>query len=66
LVADINVAVWPAHGKIAQVALGKLEIDYSSNRLATSRGVAEIVDFIVKTLLKTAMENANIMSTLWR
>jgi len=61
----INAAVFlPAYGKVAQVALGKLEIDDFSNRLPTSKGVAEIVGFIVKTLLRTAMENANIMSTL--
>mmetsp|Transcript_47089 Transcript_47089/g.86336 ORF Transcript_47089/g.86336 Transcript_47089/m.86336 type:complete len:1006 (-) Transcript_47089:112-3129(-) len=61
----INAAVFlPAVGKVAQVALGNLEIDDFSNRLPTSKGVAEIVGFLVKTILRTAMENATIMSTL--
>jgi len=63
----INVAVWPAYGEIARVALGKagkLETDDFSNRLTASKGAVEIVDFIVRTLLRSAMEIANIMSAL--
>jgi len=33
----INVAVWAAHGKLAQVAPGKLEIDGLSNRRQLAR-----------------------------
>eukprot|EP00971_Amphidinium_carterae_P343251 6482902-Amphidinium_carterae.1 len=52
-----------------RVTLGKLEIDDFSNHLPTSKGVAEIVDVFVKRLLRSALENANIMSVLvkhWR
>jgi len=54
----------PSYGKVAQVALGTLEIDDFSNRLPTSKGVAEILGFVLKTLLRTATENASIVTAL--
>uniref|UniRef100_A0A7S0A5K4 Uncharacterized protein n=1 Tax=Pyrodinium bahamense TaxID=73915 RepID=A0A7S0A5K4_9DINO len=53
----------PSLGPLAVVDLGELDIPDAS-KLASGKGVGGIVIFVLKTVLKTAMSNAEVMRSL--